>query len=179
LSATPKKITPFDGGLNDIFGRSVAVSDDKIIVGADWNDDKGTNSGAAYVYDANNLSAQPTKLTAFDGADYAYFGHSVAATSDKIVVGAYADDGAGSVYVYDANNLSATPTKLRAFDGAVSDWFGYSVAATADDIIVGSINSSSSSLYIYDANDLSAVPIKISPNDIESGDRFGTSVAVG
>ena len=49
-----------------------ATSDgDKIFVGA-YGDE--SNSGSVYVYDANNLSATPTKLTAFDGAASDYFG---------------------------------------------------------------------------------------------------------
>ena len=62
-----------------------------------------------YVYDANDLSATPTKLTAFDGDANDNFGQSIAATADKIIVGAYLDDdngsNSGSVYIYDANNL--------------------------------------------------------------------------
>ena len=82
----------------------------------------GSNSGSVYIYDANNLSATPTKLTAFDGAQDDFFGSRVSVTDDKIIVSAYGDDEhgdrSGSVYVYDANNLSATPTKLTACDGA-------------------------------------------------------------
>ena len=130
LSATPTKLTAFDGAAYDYFGeKSIAVTDDKIIVSA-WGDDSRT--GSVYVYDANNLSAQPTKLTAFDGAANDSFGSSVAATADKIFVGAFGDDdngeNSGSVYVYDANNLSATPTKLTAFDGVASGSFGSSIA---------------------------------------------------
>ena len=99
---------------------SIATTSNKIIVGAYFDDSR---AGSVYVYDANNLSATPTKLTAFDGAANDYFGRSVFATDDKIIVGAYGDDdngsSSGSVYVYDINNLSATPTKLTAFDRAL------------------------------------------------------------
>ena len=133
LSATPTKLTAFDAAENDQFGRSVSVTTDKIIVGAPYDDDNGNNSGSVYVYDANNLSATPTKLTAFDGAQDDWFGWSVTIIADKIIVGNQYDDDngsqSGSVYVYDANNLSATPTKLTAFDGAQDDYFGHTVAA--------------------------------------------------
>lgn len=183
LSAQPTKLTAFDGAASDMFGYSVAASADKIVVGARYDDDKGSDSGSVYVYDANDLSAQPTKLTAFDGAQVDWFGHSVAVAADKIVVGAYGDDdngsASGAVYVYDANDLSATPTKLTAFDAAAGDYFGWSVAVTADKIMVGAYRdddnvTDSGSVYIYDANDLSAQPTKIISGE---SDNFGISLA--
>ena len=131
-----------------------------------------------YVYDANDLSAQPTKLTA--GAAGDLFGWSVAATANKIVVGAYRDDNIGSVYVYDVNDLTAQPTKLTGDD--VDDYFGYRVAAAADKIVVGSYQdddngSNSGSAYVYDANDLTAQPTKLTGEN--ANDRFGFEVAIG
>ena len=83
-----------------------------VVVGASYDDDNESQSGSVYVYDANNLSATPTKLTAYDGAANDYFGYSVVVTADRIFVGAFGDTdngtNSGSVYVYDANNLSAT-----------------------------------------------------------------------
>ena len=186
LSAQPTKLTAFDGAAGDQFGYTVAAAGDKIVISLPFDDDNATNSGSVYVYDANNLSAQPTKLTAFDGAAGDYFGLTVAATSDKIVVSAIFDDDngatSGSVYVYDANNLSAQPTKLTAFDGAAGDQFGTSVAATADKIVVGARfdddrGSGSGSIYVFDANDLSAQPTKLTAFDGATNDNFGRPVA--
>ena len=189
LSAQPTKLTAFDAANSDHFGIAVAVTDDKFVVGAYLDDDNAINTGSVYVYNANNLSAQPTKLTAFDSSWKDVFGYSVAATNDKVVVGAYGDsaygdgDNTGAIYVYDANNLSAQPTKLMAFDGASSDHFGYSVAANADKIVVGAYNdddngSNSGSAYVFDANDLSAQPTKLTASDGDDFDYFGWSVAV-
>jgi N-acetylneuraminic acid mutarotase len=168
LTAQPTKLTAFDGATSDAFGTSVDATSDKIVVGSLNDDDNGSNSGSAYVYDANDLSAAPTKLTAFDGVQGDNFGISVVATDDKIIVGAHYDDdngsNSGSVYVYDSNDLSATPTKLTAFDGAAGDNFGKSVAAIDDKIFVGSPNfgpEDSGSVYVYDANDLSTQPTKL------------------
>ena len=188
LSATPTKLTAFDAAADDQFAQSVAATADKIVVGAKDDDDNGSNSGSVYVFDANDLSATPTKLTAFDGAANDMFGNSVAATSDKIVVGAHGDDdngsGSGSVYVYDANDLSAQPTKLTAFDAAFADSFGISVSAINDKIIVGAPyddddGDMSGSVYVYDANDLSATPTKLTAFDGGEYDMFGKVVAIG
>ena len=188
LSAQPTKLTAFDGAEGDYFGVSVSATNDKIIVGANADGDKGAYSGSVYVYDANDLSAQPTKLTAFDGAEFDQFGRTVAANADKIIVAVEYDDdngiSSGSVYVYDANDLSAQPTKLTAFDAAADDAFGSSVAATDDKIVVGARNNDdkgrdSGSVYVYDANDLSATPTKLTAFDGDVTDYFGYSVAVG
>ncbi len=45
------KLTAFDGALNDLFGFSVSVSGDYAVVGAYSDDDNGSNSGSAYVFD--------------------------------------------------------------------------------------------------------------------------------
>ena len=131
-SATPTKLAPSGLGEYDYYGYSVAATSNQIVVGVPFDDDQGGDAGAVYVYDANNLSASPTKLAPSGLNVGDNFGYSVAATSNQIVVGAYKDDDqggdAGAVYVYDANNLSATPTKLTATDGATNDYFGYSVS---------------------------------------------------
>jgi uncharacterized protein YciI len=188
LSAQPTKLTAFDAAASDYFGTAVAVTDNRIFVGMQNDDDNGYNSGSVYVFDANDLSAQPTKLTAFDGAASDIFGYSVAANADKIFVSAMFDDdngsASGSVYVFDANDLSAQPTKLTAFDGAADDRFGISIAVSGDQIVVGAQFDGdngfrSGSVYVYDANDLSAQPTKLTAFDGAEDDRFGISVALG
>jgi len=44
------KINASDGAVHDLFGGSVAISDDYAIVGAKGNDDAGDKSGSAYIY---------------------------------------------------------------------------------------------------------------------------------
>ncbi len=44
------KLTAADGAAYDYFGSSVAVSGDTVVVGAYGDDDKGSNSGSAYVF---------------------------------------------------------------------------------------------------------------------------------
>ena len=88
----------------DYTGKSVSVSGDLAVVGANKND-AGFNSGAAYIYRAIACDwQQEARLTASDGAQQDFFGRSVAISGDAVLVGAYADDDAGessgSAYVY-------------------------------------------------------------------------------
>ena len=45
------KIKASDAATNDFFGGSVAVGSNRIVVGAQQDDDNGSNSGSAYIFD--------------------------------------------------------------------------------------------------------------------------------
>jgi hypothetical protein len=187
LTAQPTKLTAFDSASDpdQRFGSYICASSRYVAVGAHWGDDR---QGAVYVFDATDLNAQPTKLTAFDGTsgDNARYGQSIAISSDYIVVGSHADTvstnsgdmtGAGSAYVYDANDLTAQPTKITAFDAWMNDGFSLDLAITSKHIIMGAKGdddngSYSGSVYVFDATDLNAQPTKLSGE--ASGDYFGS-----
>jgi len=181
-SATPIKLEPSGLAGGDSFGYSVAATSDYIIVGAYQDSTLGTSTGAAYVYDATNLSSTPTKLTPTGLDTLDRFGNSVACINNLIFIGAYLDDdqgsNAGAVYVYDATNLSATPTKLAPSILNASGQFGWSVAATSNQVIVGAgQDSDKGAVYVLDATNLSATPTKLAPSGLDNYDSFGYSVA--
>ena len=49
------KLLPSDGGAEDRFGCAVAISGNQIVVGAHLDNDKGTYSGSAYVFEKTHL----------------------------------------------------------------------------------------------------------------------------
>ncbi|MCI5125393.1 MAG: hypothetical protein D3925_13200 [Candidatus Electrothrix sp. AR5] len=55
---TMQKLTAVDGAANDWFGLSVAVSEDTVVVGAYFDDDKGCDSGSAYVFTQEQISQE-------------------------------------------------------------------------------------------------------------------------
>jgi hypothetical protein len=175
-----QKITASDAADSDLFGFSVAINEDKVIVGAYGNDDSGSASGSVYVYNLDGTGEQ--KITASDGASNSRFGWSVAVSDTHIVVGANGDDDrgiySGSVYVYNTDGTGQV--KITASDGAEFDGFGFSVAVTDNHIVVGAPNnddpSNSGSVYVYNLDGTGQV--KITASDAELGDAFGYSVAV-
>ena len=196
------KLTASDGAAVDIFGESVAVSGDTVVVGAPRDDDNGSASGSAYVFVkpgggwAGSLT-QTAKLTASDGADGDQFGESVAVSGDTVVVGAQLNDdngtSSGSAYVFVkpgggwAGSLTQT-AKLTASDGAAGDQFGWSVAVSGDTVLVGAQlnddnSTSSGSAYVFVkpgggwAGSLTQTA-KLTASDGAAGDQFGYSVAV-
>ena len=72
------KLIASDGALGDNFGVSISVSGEgnTVIVGAWLDDDKGYNSGSAYVYKWNGTTWNEIKLTASDGTTGGGFGTS-------------------------------------------------------------------------------------------------------
>jgi hypothetical protein len=100
-TARPKLLAP-DGAVSDFFGDSVSLSANgqTALVGAPYDDDKGSGSGSAWVFDWNGSAwtARP-KLIAPDGAALDYFGGSVSLSADgqTALVGAFFDDDNGSV----------------------------------------------------------------------------------
>ena len=118
LSATPDWSDQGEAAA-DLFGYSVASAGDvngdgyaDVIIGANNNDDAGSNAGEAYVYhgSSSGLSATPDWSEQGEAVNDV-FGFSVASAGDvngdgyaDVVVGAYLNDdagsGAGEEYVY-------------------------------------------------------------------------------
>ncbi|CAK0877416.1 unnamed protein product [Prorocentrum cordatum] len=172
------------------FGKSVAVSSDgaRVVVGAGYYDDQGTNSGSAYVLDGAT-GEMLLKLVASDAASLDRFGTSVAVSSDgaRVVVGAWGDDdqgsNSGSAYVLDGTTGERL-LKLVASDGAADDCFGTSVAVSSDGarVVVGAYydddqGPQSGSAYVLDGTTGERL-LKLVASDGAAGDFFGTSVAV-
>jgi outer membrane protein assembly factor BamB len=166
----------------DYFGVSVGINGNTAIVGADGDDERGSSSGAAYLFDVatGNLLF---KLKASDAATEDNFGSSVAISGNRAIVGAHLDDdkgsSSGSVYLFDVTTGQQL-FKLNASDAAAGDQFGKSVAISGNKAIVGSWcdgASCSGSAYLFDVTTGMQIA-KLTANDGAAADRFGNSVAI-
>jgi hypothetical protein len=139
-----EKIMAADGAKNDIFGSTLHLDGEYLAVGAPWDDDLGTESGAAYVFKREGSHwIQQAKLVPSDGGSDNRFGISVAICGDYIIVGAFFDNDfgnrSGSAYIFHRNGTSWTEQAiLKASDGAEGDWFGVGVSLDGDFAAVGS-----------------------------------------
>jgi hypothetical protein len=138
-------LTASDGAGGDMFGNSVAIDDDWVLVGAVNDSDRGTSSGSAYIYKWNGtIWIQQQKFTADESMVLGYIGetNSVGINNTMAVVGACGDDDkgpfSGSVYIlhWDGSNW-VQHQKLTASDGAVGEYFGLGVAISDDWVFVG------------------------------------------
>jgi len=195
------KLLASDGADFDLFGYSVAISGDTVVVGAHYDTDQGVRTGSAYVFERpargwSGTLSQTAKLVASDGASWDLFGNSVAISGDTVIVGAHEDDDegsdSGSAYVFEkpADGWSGTlneDAKLLASDGAGVDLFGYSVAISGNTVVVGAHGdddqgSSSGSAYVFERSGggwsgILNEDAKLLASDGEYYDLFGFSVA--
>ena len=181
------KIVASDGSGNAFFGQSVAVSGETVVVGAYYDDDNGSASGSAYIYQFDGANWNETKLLASDGATYDYFGISVSISGDTVVIGAAGDDdngtNSGSAYIYQFDGTNWNETKLLPSDGESTDDFGGRVAASQNIIVVSATSDDdngegSGSAYIYEFDGANWNETKLLASDGESSDDFSRSVAV-
>ena len=179
-----QKLLASDGAASDQFGRSVAVSGNTAVIGAKLDDDNGTQSGSAYVFDLTT-GQQLFKLLPTDGAVGDEFGNSVAVSGNTAVIGAWGDDGlgtdSGSAYVFDVSTGQQL-FKLLATDGTASDSFGNSVAISGNTAVIGAefdddFGTDSGSAYVFDITTGQQL-FKLLATDGEAYNRFGFSVAV-
>jgi carbonic anhydrase/acetyltransferase-like protein (isoleucine patch superfamily) len=173
-----------DGGSGDVFGSGIAISQDTAVVGANHDDDNGTNSGSVYVYQRDVRGwIEQAKLTASDGVAGDRFGDFVATDENTVMVGSPGDPfsftSAGAVYVYQ-NNRGAwiEEAKLVAGDGELGDEFGR-VVIDGETAVVSALKDDdkgfdSGSVYVFERiNGAWKKQVKLLASDGEPGDHFG------
>ena len=69
------------------FGRSIAVGDNVIVIGAPYDDTLNNTNGAVYIYNLNGTLIR--KIFASDTSAFLGFGYSVAVSDSRIVVGTF------------------------------------------------------------------------------------------
>jgi hypothetical protein len=144
----------------DAFGCSVAISGDKVVVGARGKDgNSASDIGAAYVFVRNGTDwDEQDTLSASNSGASDQFGSSVAISGDTVVVGAAGEDSsgpegqlfdgaenAGAAYVFERRIRSwLQQAYLKASNTGAGDRFGESVAISGDTIVVGAPEEDSS-----------------------------------
>ncbi len=154
-----------DGGASDFLGWAVYLDGETVAAGAYADDDKGTQSGAAYVwrYDGHKWGNE-TKIVPATGQAFDYFGFAIALDGDNLAVGAPVRLteflGPGAVYLYRYRGGSWNPIrKVIPSDGAPQDAFGFHLALGGNILVTGSwrdddAGADSGSAYLYTFTDL-------------------------
>ncbi len=193
-------LTASDGTAGGEFGRSVAVDGDTIVVGDIWDDERGKNAGAAYVFQRDQGGLQNwgevAKLTPTDAASGDWFGESVAIDGDTLVVGALFDDGSqiddtGSAYVFQRDHGGAGSwgqlQKLTVPAAQFEDFFGSRTAIDGDIAIVGaplddSRGADAGAVYLFQRDhggpDNWGELTKLTASNAQEYDEFGISLTV-
>ena len=153
-------------GANDVFGTSLGVAGDTVVVGAyaeasnasgvngNQADNSMPSAGAAYVFvrSGTTWSQQAYLKASNPGSDR--FAYSVAVSGNTIVAGAYFEDSnatgvngsqsdnsatdSGAAYVFVRSGISwSQQGYLKASNTGAVDNFGFSVAVSGDTVVVG------------------------------------------
>ena len=145
-----KKLVADDADAEDIFGVSVDISGDYIVVGAGAEDGAGSSRGAVYIFykDQGGVDnwGQFKKLTATGAEDNDGFGFAVALDGDTLIVGADGVDGdgtdEGAAYVFYKDHGGADNwglvVALEAADPEDGNQFGYAIDLSGDVAVIGS-----------------------------------------
>ena len=178
------KLLPSDGAEGDGFGKSIDIDNGVVAIGSMRDDDNGTNSGSAYLFDAYT-GTQLLKLIPNEDTAYDNFGWSISIDNGIVAVGSLGDDAngpdSGSAYLFDAS-VGTQLFKLLPSDGTAFDNFGSSIAIDNGIVAVGANRDDdnggySGSAYLFDAN-TGDQSFKLSPSDSASDDYFGYSIAI-
>ena len=148
-----QRVSNVDGAIGDLFGTSVALDGDTLVVGAEQADFTFVDGdqGAAFVYQRNagGIWVLFGRLVADAPATDSDFGADVAIDGDTIVVGAPESPtggtspigSVGAAFVFERNQGGANAWGLsRRLDpggGALGDNFGVAVAVQGDQVLAG------------------------------------------
>ena len=194
-------LTPSDGIGGDLFGGSVSISGQTIVVGAVGSTVNGNHDqGAAYIFvqppSGWSNANETAKLSAADGAEDLGFGSAVGVSGTTVAVGAEGgnanDPTVGTAYIFsEPPGGWATMTQtaeLSASDASAYDEFGSSIAVNDGTVLVGAYedgctcNAGPGAAYLFVepssgwANMTETA--KLTASDGKIGDLFGQSVSV-
>jgi hypothetical protein len=187
-----QKLNASDGAAGDCFGFMVSLEGDTALIGADWDDDNGVNSGSAYVFTRSGTTwIQEAKLLASDGAaEDDFSGGGVYLYGNTALIGAEFDDDngvdSGSAYVFTRSGTTwAQEAKLLPSDGAAYDQFSMNaVTLEGDTAVIGAWydddnGANSGSAYIFTRTGTTwTQQQKLLASDGAAGDQFGVAVAL-
>ncbi len=154
-------------GTGDLFGWSVAASDDVFAIGALLEDSSSTgidgeqlgntatSAGAVYVFARDGASwSQQAYVKATNTDQHDQFGYALALDGDTLAVGAWSEDSgatgvdgdasddgtddSGAAYVYVRDGTTwSADAYLKATNTGGTDHFGWSVDISGDNIVIG------------------------------------------
>lgn len=188
------KIQADDADADDLFGSSVAIYGDYVLVSAPKEDTTATDAGSVYLFKRNSDSnvSQLSKIQASNAGANDEFGTAISLYGDYFVVGTPLEDttdtDAGSVYLFKRNSDdNITQLKqIQSDDVEKEDYFGSSVAINKNYIAAGAYgedtqgdNAGSGYLFKINSDDDIAQVKEFQASDADYGDNFGKSIALG
>lgn len=177
-----RKINPPAESVGDEFGNAIAIDGNDLLVGARFNDQEGSNAGAAYLYDLTTGDLL-RKFASPSPQAGDQFGNAVSIENGNIAISAWLSDSAaaegGAVFIFNKHhNNSVTITAPNAED---FDQFGASISLSDDQIAIGAPfrdtpSTDTGSVYLYSL-DGTLIDQFSSPSST-IGANFGSAIAL-
>jgi hypothetical protein len=184
-------LTPEAPTAISLFGTSVAVSGEVVVVGAPGED---SFAGAVYAFRYDDELATwsaPARIVAEDASPFDNFGHAVSCSGDTVVIGAWADDGPGeeqplsgsaTVFVWDSETSTwLQQARLTAASAGAEDCFGWSVAVDGDAAVIGAHQADAkqgAACVFRRSEGVWSQEARLEPSDGTAGDAFGWDVGI-
>ncbi len=173
---TPFDVIPYTGSdSNPQFGWTMTMAGDRIIVGS-----PSDGAGRVYIYDINNLSANPTILSSANvGQSRGRFGSGLAVQGNILAIGS-PSSGTGYVDLYDLSTGQFFQHFQPTGMGSSSPYFGVTLDLDGDRLVVGASRESAGvpmagAAYLFDLNTGQQIARIIEPTPSEDS-NFGLSL---
>lgn len=191
--ARTQVIQPSDVQDADMYGFSLALDHDTLVIGAPWESSGGSNSGAIYVASRSDNFKNPIKLKAKTPVAGEYLGWSVSVSGDTMFVGAHQDadttsSGPGHVYVFERHGgVWEELQRLGAPEPVDGSTFGWSVSVHDTWAAVGAPHATTSPVLKTASGETHVFQHiagqwqydwKLTPTNPQMNDYFGASVDV-
>jgi LPXTG-site transpeptidase (sortase) family protein len=186
------RIEPAGGEEGDYFGTAVAISGNRLVVGAEGKDiGEITDAGKVYTfYRSGNKWIEKQSITASSPVADGSFGYALALEGARLVVGAPSKMDIGAAYIFYRNGGTwLEESIIEPDDDKIGDRFGTSVAIDRGMVVVGApyadpdsgngpvINGGAVYVFTHKPNTWQQ-SAKIVPDNGRYFDHFGRSLAI-
>ncbi len=184
------ELIPDDLQKSDLFGSSVALDGENIVVGAHGADDNGSRSGAAYFYQKDqDVWSLVNRVVASNGGSSDTFAGEVDISGEYAVIGSHLfanEQGRiGSAYVFHlVDGQWVEEAMLTSDEPQDWDYFGVDVVIIQDTIVVGSSfdddrGLQSGSVYVFERYGQQwDITSKLVADDGHADDKFGSAIDI-
>jgi outer membrane protein assembly factor BamB len=177
---------------SDNFGLDVSLAGNLALIGAQNDDTRGSNAGAAYLFDVTSGALLRSFLDPGPAPTLSdNFGHAVAQFGNRALISAIGEDAgaanSGAAYLFDTDTGALLRTFLNP-SPASGDNFGADVALFGDRTLISTFNDDTAALnagaaYLFDTNSGALLHTFINPtpelnNIFGNNDLFGFQVAL-
>ena len=183
------RLEPSDASAGLGFGRSVAIENETIVIGAAGAGNN--NSGAFYVYEFDQGEwVEGERIVPPNVTQYDEVGTAVAISGNRILVSGSGADDAGLAYIYRRARQGTrqgwqVEAALSAGDNRDGTFFGYALALDGDIALVGALGddeaaNDAGASYVFErqSNGDWRAAGKITAPDASRDDKFGGAVAL-